>query len=142
MLKLVNDQWHGEYIIFSLDIRPENRKTDVWQIYSKNVEIENESNRFTRQKTPIGFVKWFGRWRRYCFFPMVCTVYEQKCLGDIAEFIEARTKEHKTVGKCQKCGKNRARKDHSCSYLSDLNGDTTTKCNCCTECIALCCDEL
>ena len=47
----------------------------------------------------IGWIRWHGRWRKYAFFPNGCTVYEQDCLRDIAEFIESETKEHKTVNK-------------------------------------------
>ena len=43
----------------------------------------------------IGLVAWFGRWRKYSFFPEGGTVWEQVCLREIADFCEARTREHK-----------------------------------------------
>ena len=43
----------------------------------------------------LGEVKWFGRWRGYAFFPELYTIYEQKCMREIADFIEAQTKEHR-----------------------------------------------
>ena len=42
----------------------------------------------------IGMVKWYGPWRKYCFFPMPETVYEQVCLRDIARFCETETLKH------------------------------------------------
>lgn len=42
----------------------------------------------------IGTVKWYGPWRKYCFFPAPDSVFEQDCLGHIASFIVERTKEH------------------------------------------------
>lgn len=46
----------------------------------------------------LGKIKWFGRWRKYCFFPEPDCVFEEICLGEIAEFIKARTREHKIGG--------------------------------------------
>lgn len=40
----------------------------------------------------LGDVKWFGRWRRYAFFPAPETVFERTCLRDIANFCDAQTK--------------------------------------------------
>jgi hypothetical protein len=44
----------------------------------------------------IGEVKWFGRWRKYSFYPASDCVFEQTCLREIAEFIEDRTREQRT----------------------------------------------
>lgn len=58
------------------------QKTKVWHVYTvKGEEI-------------LGSVKWFGRWRRYAFFPLN-SVFEQDCLRDIANFIEEKTREHR-----------------------------------------------
>lgn len=43
----------------------------------------------------IGEIKWYGCWRKYCFFPEYDTVYEQDCLRDIAAFCEEKTAEHR-----------------------------------------------
>jgi hypothetical protein len=43
----------------------------------------------------LGEVRWFGRWRKYAFFPIGTAVFEADCLRDIAQFCEARTKEHR-----------------------------------------------
>lgn len=41
----------------------------------------------------VGIIKWFGKWRKYAFFPEAETCFEEVCLREIAEFIEARTRE-------------------------------------------------
>lgn len=42
----------------------------------------------------LGEIKWYGHWRGYAFFPeqYTETMYEQKCLRTIADFLEAQTK--------------------------------------------------
>lgn len=35
----------------------------------------------------LGTVKWYGRWRRYCFYPCEAT-FSADCLRDIATFLE------------------------------------------------------
>lgn len=48
----------------------------------------------------IGWVRWHGAWRKYCFFSegYPC-IFEEVCLRDIAEFVEARTREHRAARK-------------------------------------------
>ena len=60
-----------------------NKKTKVWFVYPTGTE------------TSIGLIKWFGRWRKYSFFPEPGTVYEIDCLSDIAKFLEEATRQHK-----------------------------------------------
>lgn len=36
----------------------------------------------------LGYIKWFGRWRKYAFYPESNTLYEQDCLRDIANYID------------------------------------------------------
>lgn len=55
-------------------------KTKKWTILNK----DNSSN--------LGYISWYGAWRRYCFFPNQLTIFEQTCLRDIANFIEIQTK--------------------------------------------------
>jgi hypothetical protein len=45
--------------------------------------------------TPLGTVAWYTGWRRYVFRPYPDTEYEQDCLRDVANFLEAQTREHK-----------------------------------------------
>jgi len=69
-----------EFVRLTQDL---NRKTATWEVVSKDTQ------------TVIGFIKWYGTWRKYCFFPDEDTVFEQDCLRDIAEFIQTATKLHK-----------------------------------------------
>jgi hypothetical protein len=72
------------YIRIELDeAASEGRKTSVWRV------IANEGD------TLLGEVKWFGRWRGYAFHPESWTVFEQKCLREIAEFVESKSKAHR-----------------------------------------------
>lgn len=45
----------------------------------------------------VGIIKWYFQWRHYCFFPLVIydTVYSDRCLIEISEFITKLNKEHK-----------------------------------------------
>ena len=45
----------------------------------------------------IGMVKWYGPWRKYCFFPEAYTVFEKVCLREIADFCEQKTKGHNEI---------------------------------------------
>lgn len=59
------------------------KKTSVFDIIAK------EGN------TPLGEVRWYAPWRKYCFFPLHRTLYEHQCLRDLATFCEASTTEHR-----------------------------------------------
>lgn len=74
----------GSYIRF-VERPRKGLKTKQWEIVTRG-----------QVSTILGCVKWFARWRAYAFFPVNQTVYEQKCLREIATFCEERTKEHKT----------------------------------------------
>jgi hypothetical protein len=39
----------------------------------------------------LGEIKWFGRWRKYSFFPAENCIFEWICLREIAQFSEDRT---------------------------------------------------
>jgi len=71
--------YQGEFITFE-EISPA-PKTQRWAVLS------------TQGRDVLGHVKWFGRWRKYCFFPAEGCVFEEKCMRDIALFIEDRTAE-------------------------------------------------
>jgi len=40
----------------------------------------------------LGFLKWTGRWRCYAFYPNAETLYEKRCLRDIADFCEEESR--------------------------------------------------
>jgi len=39
----------------------------------------------------IGVIKWFSRWRQYCFFPHHNTIWNKTCLEDVNEVITSLT---------------------------------------------------
>ncbi len=63
-------------------------KTIIWYVYSS--KDEDGTN------LAIGEIRWFGRWRKYAFFPDRDTIYEQDCLRDLAQFCEDKTKAHRS----------------------------------------------
>lgn len=66
-----------EYIHFKLDVTAsKGRKTNIYAILSKS------SNHI------LGYIKWYGAWRQYCFYPNGETVYNVGCLDDIKDFIK------------------------------------------------------
>lgn len=59
-------------------------KTFVWLVTSRDV--------------PLGVVRWFCSWRRYCFYPEDSTIYDATCLREIADFCSDKTIQHKQRG--------------------------------------------
>lgn len=45
----------------------------------------------------LGQVSWYSPWRCYVFHPMQGTLFERKCLRDIATFCEERTAEQRAT---------------------------------------------
>ena len=58
-----------------LEERLVNRKTPIYHIISKH------------SKDEIGLIKWYGAWRKYCFFPNSNTIWDNKCLNEILNFL-------------------------------------------------------
>jgi hypothetical protein len=63
-----------KYLDF-FDLETKNRKT-------KHVAVINKHH-----QEIIGEIKWFGKWRQYCFFPYIDTVWNRDCLKSIIEVI-------------------------------------------------------
>jgi hypothetical protein len=61
------------------------RKTQTWFVFPKHATY------------PLGRIYWWSAWRCYCFVPEGRTVYEQKCLREIADFCEAQTNARKAA---------------------------------------------
>ena len=57
--------------------KPTGGKTDLWLVRSKHGE-----------QPCLGRVAWFGRWRKYAFFPEPGCVFEEVCMRELSEFIE------------------------------------------------------
>jgi len=51
-------------------------KTDIWDVESKS------------QGSVLGEIKWFGRWRQYCFYPSPNTIFNPECMTDISKKIK------------------------------------------------------
>lgn len=66
------------------------KKTQSWMV----------SN--TEHHVAIGEVKWYGAWRKYCFFPHKDTVHDSKCLGFIQEFLDKVNADWKAQKKKEK----------------------------------------
>ena len=43
----------------------------------------------------IGEIRWFGRWRQYCFFPYNDTVWNTTCMDDVNSVIGELKNERK-----------------------------------------------
>jgi hypothetical protein len=72
------------WVSFKLNDRKLKAKTDTWDVWSLD------------EASHLGQVRWYGPWRKYCFFPgAATTVFEQDCLRHIAEFIESETTKHR-----------------------------------------------
>ena len=75
-------EWEGKYIRFSLSEDQPKGKTHIWDVTAKAGDL-------------LGKVRWFGRWRKYSFFPATNCIFEDICLRDIAEFLKWATHSHK-----------------------------------------------
>lgn len=74
-------EYLGEYINIS-EVH-DTGKTKVWNVYDKN-------NLFT-----LAEIRWYGSWRKYCFYPQHGTIFDVKCLLEITNFITDRMNERK-----------------------------------------------
>lgn len=72
-----------KYIKFVELETPPDRKTKIWKVVNREYGSH------------VGTIKWYSPWRKYCFFPVTNTVFEEICLGDIAAFLEEKKKEYK-----------------------------------------------
>ena len=61
-------------------------KTNVYQVFN------------TIHGTPLGIIKWYPAWRKYCFYPYDETWYETECLQELITFIN-RIKIEQKAGK-------------------------------------------
>lgn len=85
----MNDKmvFNGKYFcIYEYIIK--NQKTPILRIFSKN-----------GISSFLGEIKWYGAWRKFCFFPHDNTIWDNKCLNDLTEFLKnynRKWKESKT----------------------------------------------
>ncbi len=48
-----------------------------------------------KDETRLHEIKWYGRWRQYCFFPEEGAIWNTRCLEDVQEVIKALMDERK-----------------------------------------------
>jgi len=51
--------------------------------------------RHTDNLTLLGEIKWWGAWRKYCFFPAPDCLYDRNCLRDVIDYIDQLMNERK-----------------------------------------------
>jgi hypothetical protein len=73
-----------------IEIDNNGKKTKVWAVVKKE-DVTGDV------RSSLGHIKWFGAWRKYCFFPLEYTVFEWDCLRDIADFCQEETKKYKEI---------------------------------------------
>jgi hypothetical protein len=54
----------------------------------KELEKTNIYGVFTKTDDLIGIVKWYPRWKQYCFFPDKETIWNNGSLKDLQNFIK------------------------------------------------------
>jgi len=79
----------AEYTYIRMEQVRNTGKTLIWEVLTKDGGKDPGGGEL------LGEVKWFGRWRGYAFFPLRDTIYEHRCLRDIADFVETQTKAHR-----------------------------------------------
>lgn len=77
--------WTGTWIEIHFVADSPTGKTYVWEV--------------TNDGIVLGQIRWFGRWRKYAFFPQRDTVFEEVCLRDLAMFCSARTADHRDLAR-------------------------------------------
>lgn len=50
----------------------------------------------------IGEIKWFTKWRQYCFFPYNQTIWNKTCMEDVYKVIHDLMEERKETAKTNK----------------------------------------
>ena len=73
----------GKYIEAVLVIYGPRRNTAIYGVVA------------TSNRSKLGLLKWYSPWRKYCFFPEDGTVFDARCLKQIAEWITELNKRHK-----------------------------------------------
>lgn len=64
-----------EYIEMNLIEQDDRKKTQTFAVRNISTQLV------------IGYVKWNGAWRQYCFYPEGNTVWSRSCLMDVQDFL-------------------------------------------------------
>lgn len=65
--------YKSDYFYITEEILP-NRKTPIYNIINNN-------------NLKIGQIRWYGPWRKFCFYPDSDTIWDNKCLQDVLNII-------------------------------------------------------
>lgn len=76
-----------DWVTFKFHQRSPSGKTKVWYVHGIGVRQQGAGD-------ILGYIHWFGRWRKYVFSPMPNRILEKDCLRLIADFCERQTKKH------------------------------------------------
>lgn len=81
-MRNIQKKLNESYIVFIPVEAPYEKKTRIWHVRPVGDAMIS-----------LGFIKWFGRWRCYAFYPQPGSVFENHCLMDLAEFCKEKTDE-------------------------------------------------
>lgn len=70
----------GKYVKFLNAGYSDSGKTHIWEVSTTNNTHDS-----------LGRIRYHGPWRCYAFYPFKETLYEKRCLRDIAQFLEEQT---------------------------------------------------
>lgn len=90
----------GEYLLLRRLIKPKNRKTDRWRVYSNINGVD------------LGLIAWMPSWRCYSFDPAAGTTFEHKCLMAISIHLDTLTRRHRNSRKVEKTVENLRRNNN------------------------------
>lgn len=68
-----------------------------FELIKNNPKTKVYSVKSIRGSVSLGVVSWFGKWRRYAFFPEEDTVFDSNCLEDIKNFMDNLMKERELM---------------------------------------------
>lgn len=69
----IKTNYKSDYFYITEEILP-NRKTPIYNIINNN-------------NLKIGQIRWYGPWRKFCFYPDSDTIWDNKCLQDVLNII-------------------------------------------------------
>lgn len=75
--------YKGSYFII-IESKQENKKTNIYYIYADE-----------DKEILLGRIKWYGPWRKYCFYPEDNIVWDNKCLTELVEYLNELNYEYK-----------------------------------------------
>jgi len=69
-------------------------KTAYRHIWFEEIEPKPKTKQFMIRSNAgegdsfLGYIKWYGPWRRYCLFTLPDIVFDAECLEDIQDFLK------------------------------------------------------